>query len=327
MMLSISLNPLTPIENGLTWVIKWLHDTGHLTYGWAIVVLTILVRLALVPLAVKQLRSMRHMQEAGPQIKALQQKYAGDKPRQQQELMAFYKEHEINPFASCLPLVFQAPIFLGLFYSLRNFSEHVSKGADLGFLGIVPDISAGVKSIGWGAVVLLFVYGLSQLLSFEVSATPATPKFQRWLMRFAPIVITLLVLVYPNITAGLLIYWVTTNLWTCGQQLVLKKKIGPAMVLANGAGTPTPPSRTIAGEAPKGWRARLEAMQAAAQPSTNDVDTTDVPAKAHESSARPSSGGGSDNETKRRPRPKGGASASAGSPPPRRRPPKKGSTQ
>lgn len=318
----MSMNPWTALKDSLRWIIDTLHEQGNFTYGWSIVVLTIIVRLLLVPLAVKQLRSMRHMQEAAPQIKELQKKYAGDKQRQQQELMNFYKQHEINPFASCLPILFQAPIFLALFYVLRDFSKQVTPGADLSFLGIVPDIGADVRSIGWGSVVLLVVYGMSQLLSFEVSATPATPQFQRWLMRVAPVAITLGVLIYPDITAGLLIYWVTTNLWTCGQQLILKHKIGPAL-LAVTAESSTPPTAT--GPAPKGWRARLEAMQtqiegAKAEGAADDAGPTPevkAPRAAAERATR------EDDSAKRRPRQQAG-SGQGGSPPPRRRPPKKG---
>jgi YidC/Oxa1 family membrane protein insertase len=321
-MVEMSLNPWTALKESLRWIIDRLHEQGHFTYGWSIVVLTIIVRLTLVPLAVKQLRSMRHMQEASPQIKELQKKYAGDKQRQQQELMNFYKEHEINPFASCLPILFQAPIFLALFYVLRDFSKQVSKDADLSFLGIVPNIGADVKSIGWGAVVLLVVYGMSQLLSFEVSATPATPQFQRWLMRVAPIAITLGVLIYPNITAGLLIYWVTTNLWTCGQQLILKHKIGPALIPA----TVGPLASSVpSGPAPKGWRARLEAMQAQIEgpKAEGDADVVAPTTNAKPARAATDRPARDDDQDKRRPRPKGGTSQ-GGSPPPRRRPPKKG---
>ena len=234
-----------PITRPLHWLLDRLHFQGHLTYGWAIVVLTILVRLAIVPLAVKQLRSMRKMQAYSPQIKALQQKYSSDKRKQQEELMAFYKENGINPFSSCLPMLPQMPIFIGLYFVLKNLTK---EGLDGGhsFMGIVPDITADVRTLGWQAVILLLIYGTSQLLSFEVNAQPTTPKLQRWLMRLIPIPIVLGVLIYPDITAGLVLYWVTTNLWTCGQQLVIKQMLGfgnleaeqAAAALAAGSRTP-----------------------------------------------------------------------------------------
>ncbi len=214
-----------PITRPLRWLLDRLHDHGHLSYGWAIVVLTLLVRLAIVPLAVKQLRSMRKMQAFSPQIKALQQKHAGDKRKQQEELMAFYKQNEINPFSSCLPMLPQMPIFIGLYFVLKDIGQDLDRSS-LAFMGVIPDITVDVRELGWRAAILLVIYGLSQLLSFEVNALPTTPTLQRWLMRLIPIPIVLGVLLYPNITAGLVLYWVTTNLWTCGQQLVIKQMLG-----------------------------------------------------------------------------------------------------
>ena len=116
---------LTPIENFLTDVLEWLHTSIGLTWAWAIVVLVALVRIVILPLTIKQIRSMQRLQMYAPQLKALQQKYKHDKQRMNEEVMKFYKEHKVNPAASCLPIVPQIPIFFALFYVLRDIDEEV----------------------------------------------------------------------------------------------------------------------------------------------------------------------------------------------------------
>src|SRR5581483_9763550 len=102
---------LSPIENVLRWILEHLHDSVGLSWGWSIIGLTIIVRVLLVPLMVRQIHSMQAMQSHMPEMKAIQQRYKGDRQRLNEELMKFYKENNINPAASCLPLLFQFPIF------------------------------------------------------------------------------------------------------------------------------------------------------------------------------------------------------------------------
>src|SRR4051795_12886920 len=117
-------NIFQPLIDFFESILKWLHDSVGFGWGTSIVVLTIIVRAALVPLTLKQFKSMQSMQRLAPEIKALQEKYKDDKQRQQQEMMAFYKENQVNPFGSCLPLVLQLPVFLSLFYMLRKDLRH-----------------------------------------------------------------------------------------------------------------------------------------------------------------------------------------------------------
>lgn len=216
------MNPLDLLEAPLRGVLDFLHGTVGFTYGWAIVMLTVLVRLILLPLFVKQYKSARRMQEVAPQMKALQQKYKGNKKKLQEEMMRFYKENDVNPFGSCLPLVAQAPVFIALYYTLRstNFQDQ----SDLSFMGVIPDISKYLTEIGWAVIPLVLIYAVSQLISSELSATASMSKNQRWLMRVLPLGIVFFVFQFP-VPVGLVIYWATTNLWTCGQQLVLKRRI------------------------------------------------------------------------------------------------------
>ena len=223
------MNPLDLLEAPLRAVLDFFHGIGF-TWGWAIVMLTLVVRLILLPLFVKQYKSARRMQEVAPQMKELQRKYKGNKQKLQEEMMKFYKENDVNPFGSCLPLLLQAPVFIALYYTLQ--SQDFTDGSDLSFMYVVPDVSKLLTEIGWAVIPLIAVYALSQLISSELSATPTMSKNQRWLMRLLPIGIVFFIFQFP-VPAGLVIYWATTNLWTAGQQLVLEAGLEDRWLLGN----------------------------------------------------------------------------------------------
>ena len=179
---------LSPIENALAWLLEHLHDTVGLSWGWSIVALTIIVRICLVPIMVKQIHSMQRMQAHMPEMKALQQKYKGDRQRLNEELMKFYKENQINPAASCLPMLVQIPVFFALYFVLRNFTKHVSAlPSELHWL-IVPNITAHVTE-HWSGYVLLVLYLGSQVgyayfgYASEHSEESAHPVHGRALLR------------------------------------------------------------------------------------------------------------------------------------------------
>lgn len=223
------MNPIDLIIEPLEWLLNFLHDELNFTYGWAIVVLTVLVRIVLLPLVIKQYKSMRQLQAYSPQIKELQAKYKGNRTKQQEELMKFYRENQINPLASCLPIAAQLPIFIALYFTLRRFSDDDAlDGTDPSFMWVIPDISQRITEIGWGAAVVLGVYGISQLLSTELSATPNMPDFQRRIFRIIPVAVIASFFMFDTfpLPAGLVLYWATTNLWTAGQQLVMRHRIG-----------------------------------------------------------------------------------------------------
>jgi YidC/Oxa1 family membrane protein insertase len=217
---------LTPLEHFLRHILNGLHSIG-LPWAWAIVGLTILVRMLLVPLTVKQIHSMQNMQRHAPQMKELQKKYKGDRQKLNEELMKFYKENNINPASSCLPLLAQIPIFIGLFYTLRTFAKHPPSG-DLSWLHFVPSIAEKANS-HWSGYVLIAVYVVSQLAStYFMSGT--MQQSQRILMMVLPVVFIPFIITFP---AGLVLYWMTTNLWTVGQGLITRRLIPK---------TPTPPA-------------------------------------------------------------------------------------
>ena len=158
---------LAPVEKILNDVLIWLHTTVGLPWAWAIVALTVIVRILLVTVAIKQIHSMQSLQIHAPEMKAIQQRYKSDRQKQSEELMKFYKENKINPYASCLPIVFQIPIFISLYYTLRHFEKAVAilpeyAGDSLDWLGLVT-ITEPTKD-AWGPL-LLVVYVVSQLTS------------------------------------------------------------------------------------------------------------------------------------------------------------------
>lgn len=216
------------------------------SWGWAIVGMTVLIRSLLLPLAIKQYRSMRALSELAPEIKKLQEKYKNDKQRQQQEMMKFYQENKVNPFASCLPLVAQLPVFLALFYLLQQDLKLEICGPELAAKGItagsealktttcgslnppgnpetflfIPDLTA--EASGWVLIVLIVLYVSSQLLS-SILMPSTVDKTQRMIFMALPFIFVPFIINFP---AGLILYWITTNLWTVGQQVSLRKIYG-----------------------------------------------------------------------------------------------------
>jgi YidC/Oxa1 family membrane protein insertase len=219
-MILFKIPVISQLETVARHVLNWFHGTLHLPWAWAIVATTIVVRMLLVPLTVKQIHSMQNLQRFAPQMKEIQKKYKGDKAKQNEELMKFYRENNINPAASCLPMLFQLPVFIALYYSLRTFShEPASKHpGSLSFLHFIPSIADHTTS-HWGGYVLLVVYVASQMAStLYMSAT--ADKTQRILFMFMPLVFVFVIARFP---AGLVLYWVTTNLWTVGQGLITRR--------------------------------------------------------------------------------------------------------
>jgi YidC/Oxa1 family membrane protein insertase len=213
----LAASPLKPLEDVMRNVLDWLHTNAHLPWAWAIVVLTLLVRMILVPLTVRQIHSMQNMQRFAPQMKEIQKKYKGDRQKANEELMRFYKEHNINPAASCLPMVFQIPVFISLYFVLRHFAQNPPAG-DLSWLGLVNITDKA--NHGWG-ILLLVIYVVSQMASTYFMGA-SMDKTQRYLMMGLPVIFVTFIMRFPT---GLLIYWVTTNLWTVGQGLVTRRLV------------------------------------------------------------------------------------------------------
>jgi YidC/Oxa1 family membrane protein insertase len=226
-------NIFQPLIDVFDSILQFFHNSFGFGWGFSIIALTIVVRLVLIPLTLKQFKSMQALQRLAPEMKLLQEKYKDDKQRLNEEMMKFYRENKVNPFGSCLPLVLQMPVFISLFYMLRHdlrmdICGQVAKpcgdiaashGAEK-FL-FIPDITAAAT--GWVLAVLLALYIGSQLASSVLMSVNAD-KNQRMLMIALPFVFTFFIINFP---AGLIVYWITTNLWTVGQQYFVRKTIGP----------------------------------------------------------------------------------------------------
>ena len=234
------LQPLIDVANG---VLQFFHDNAGLSWGMSIIALTITARALLIPLTYKSLKGMRAMQALQPQIKELKEKYKNDQKRMQQEMMRFYQENKVNPFASCIPLLAQLPIFITLFYVLRHElpadigCEAGHCGSEASFL-FIPDLTA--KATGAVLITLLILYVGTQLISGLVSTVTAD-KSQRTMMLVLPFIFVPFVIGFP---AGLVLYWITTNVWTIGQQYTIQRLI-PAPHVATpeevAAAKPPPP--------------------------------------------------------------------------------------
>jgi YidC/Oxa1 family membrane protein insertase len=250
-------NIFQPIIDVFEQVLLFFHDTVGFSWGFSIIAMTIVVRLLMLPLTIKQFRSMQALQTLAPQIKEIQQKYKNDKQRQNQEMMRFYQENKVNPFGSCLPLVLQIPVFIALFYLLRSdlkvdicgpeakieavakaqgtsiadtYCNQVDPGSAQ-FL-FIPDLTA--PATGWVLAVLLVMYIGSQLLS-SVLMSVTTDKTQKRIMIALPFVFVFFILGFP---AGLLVYWITTNVWTVGQQYFIRRSTGQLPPWLGGSGEP-----------------------------------------------------------------------------------------
>jgi YidC/Oxa1 family membrane protein insertase len=211
--------PLIDVANS---VLQFFHDDVGVGWGVSIILLTIVTRIAILPLSLKQIRSMRSLQAHQPEIKKIQEKYKDDRQRMQREMMAFYQENKINPFASCVPLLLQLPVFMSLFYLLRSdgFQNEIhAAGSNPDFFGITLD----EKAVGAALIILVVLYFVTMVGSTSIMAASAEGN-QRLLMYALPVFFTPLIISFP---AGLVIYWITTNVWTMGQQWVVKKLIPP----------------------------------------------------------------------------------------------------
>ncbi|MCL5883394.1 MAG: YidC/Oxa1 family membrane protein insertase [Actinobacteria bacterium] len=202
--LSFIIDPLRSLLDGI-------HSNLGVSWAISIIILTIIVRIILIPLTVKQFTSMRAMQKLQPKIKELQAQYKDDKQKLNEEMMKFYKENKVNPFGSCLPLIIQMPIFISLYYMIRS--------------NPFPDDNAflWISDINQSSQLLVLFYMATQLFS-SLLLTTAVDKSQKMMMILMPLGIGVFFL-FGNFPAAVLIYWVTTNIWTIGQQLVVKRII------------------------------------------------------------------------------------------------------
>ncbi|MEU9045174.1 MULTISPECIES: membrane protein insertase YidC [unclassified Kitasatospora] len=238
---------LNPLYTAVSWIIVQFHSLysnvfdpdGGWAWGLAIASMVVVIRICLIPLFVKQIKATRAMQAIQPKMKAIQERYKNDRQRQSEEMMKLYKEAGTNPFSSCLPILVQAPFFTALYGVLAK----VAKGHDIGVIHGDLLVSAGKAHI-FGAplsatfvsssetsvkivtAVMIIMMSLSQfvtqrqLMTKNVDLTVKTPfmQQQKMLMYVFPVMFAVMGINFP---VGVLVYWLTTNVWSMGQQLIV----------------------------------------------------------------------------------------------------------
>jgi YidC/Oxa1 family membrane protein insertase len=330
-------------------VLEPLHDSAHFflfeifaaaltgfyavvgSFGLAIILLTIAVRVVLLPLSIKQTRSMREMQRIQPEVKKLQAKYKGDRQKLNEEMMKLYKEHNVNPFGGCFPLLAQFPVLIGLFYVIRAPLKYMGYTVPVGtptrasippadyliqkatgimhtlqqsslasdlrehalavnhFLGIRLDCSSAAalskqdpsnlgEVCGSGLVsalpylILVLLMGYTTYYQQKQMSARQTPgdTTAAQMQTFAKIMPFFLMFIAYSFPTGVVLYWLTTNIWTIGQQRLMFRIAPPVTPGSKGdgggsgkgvKGTPKPspgkppkgaPGKPVSGEPPKG---------------------------------------------------------------------------
>jgi YidC/Oxa1 family membrane protein insertase len=212
-------NILSPIENLFNDVIVWLHDDVGVTWGLAIVLITWLSRLAVLPFTLRSMHGMRELQALQPYLKEIQEKYKDDRQRMQREQMALFQEHGVNPLAACLPLVFQIPVFIALYQVLNSgtFEDELNASGDPGWLFVnhLADHPTGAEL----AVLIVLAVG-GMFATIALNPSPQTGgATQRYM--FAGIFAVVTAVFIPNLPAGIGVYFIASGLWQLGQQTVI----------------------------------------------------------------------------------------------------------
>ncbi|MHB2025722.1 MAG: membrane protein insertase YidC [Elusimicrobiota bacterium] len=209
---SINFGFFSPVGRALMKALYWINKfTGN--WGWSIIILTMLIQLMLFPLSYKSFKSMALMKKIQPEIARLQQIYAKDPSKLNQEMMGVYKKHGVNPASGCLPMVVQFPVFFALYYALRAAWE--LHGA--GWMFWIKDLSARDPYF-----ILPLVMGGAMFLQNKFNPTVSDPT-QAQIMTWMPIVFTFMFLYFPS---GLVLYYLTSNLCTLAMQTVFRKRMG-----------------------------------------------------------------------------------------------------
>jgi len=225
----LSANIFGPLNDIEEWVLETLHSIG-LGWGLAIVGLTLLIRICMLPLILRTFRAQREMRRHAPELKKLREEHKDDPKLLQQKTMAYYQEHRINPLTALAPLVIQIPVFISLYLLLRGDANSGMFG-DSGFL-FIPDLTA--KPHGAVLVAMITVYLLSQVSSQAI----ATRSMKGGTRNIALALPVLFVTVIARFPAGLAIYSITTSFWSLGQQVCFwrsAKKDGDGADEATGA--------------------------------------------------------------------------------------------
>jgi len=241
---------LNPLYTAVSWVLITFHDLLNFTnnedlqWSLGIIALVVLIRIILIPLFVKQIKSQRALTALQPHMKAIQKKYKDDRQKQSEEMMKLYKEHKTNPLASCFPILAQAPIFFALFWVLNGISQNKPHGLLKGeylvsaqsasffgaplsdtFLG--ADVTS-TKIIAIALIIFMSATTFTTQRQLMVKGMPKMDSSNNMMLQQQKIMLYLFPIIFAvtgvNFPIGVLIYWSTTNLWTWGQQYYVIKR-------------------------------------------------------------------------------------------------------
>ncbi len=241
---------LNPLYTAVSWVLITFHDLLNFTnnedlqWSLGIIALVVLIRIILIPLFVKQIKSQRALTALQPHMKAIQKKYKDDRQKQSEEMMKLYKEHKTNPLASCFPILAQAPIFFALFWVLNGISQNKPHGLLKGeylvsaqsasffgaplsdtFLG--ADVTS-TKIIAIALIIFMSATTFTTQRQLMVKGMPKMDSSNNIMLQQQKIMLYVFPIIFAvtgvNFPVGVLIYWSTTNLWTWGQQYYVIKR-------------------------------------------------------------------------------------------------------
>src|SRR5688572_29410874 len=235
-----------PFEDLAHAIIDFFATNVGLSWGMAIIALTFTVRLMTLPLSITGIRSMRRMQLVAPELKAVQERYKDDRERQQREMLALYKKHGVNPLASCFPFLLQIPFFIAVYQLLRSteFADDVTNSdKSVSFL-FVENILLKPEGAEMWILIVLFIVTTVLTFLYTTATTQTATGAQRYIFLALPVVFAPFI---ASQAAGLGIYWIATNVWSLGQQVVVQKVMPmpklPTPEEAKKAAPPPPPPR------------------------------------------------------------------------------------
>ena len=245
---------LNPLYIAVSWVISTIHgllspifgEASGVSWSIAIIGLVVIIRIILIPLFVKQIKSQRALTALQPHLKEIQKKYKDDRQKQSEEMMKLYKEHKTNPLASCFPILAQAPIFFALFTVLNAIGKNPPEGkgvltssdaasaAQAKFFGAPISETFLGSSNGTVKLVTVLLIAFMSLTTFTtqrqlmVKGMPKMDSSNNMMLQQQKIMLYLFPVIFAvsgvNFPIGVLIYWSTTNLWTWGQQYYVIKR-------------------------------------------------------------------------------------------------------
>ncbi|UCE89361.1 MAG: membrane protein insertase YidC, partial [Pseudomonadota bacterium] len=209
--LTVDYGWLTVLSKPLFWLLEWIHSVVQ-NWGWAIIILTILIKAVFYKLSETSYRSMAHMKMVAPRMQALKERYGDDKQRMQQALMELYKKEKINPLGGCLPILVQIPVFIALYWVLLESVEL----RQAPWILWIQDLSVRDPFF-----VLPVLMGATMFIQHKLNPTPVDPM-QAKIMMMLPIVFTFFFMFFP---AGLVLYWVVNNTLSIAQQWYITRVV------------------------------------------------------------------------------------------------------